>query len=106
MESDIEGFISGGNRSDTIKTVKSYDEGAYIEAGVTKRSGFYVKENRYCANIVSSSIARPGEIILGSQTSGIKGYFTTVKIETDSTTDIGNAKELFLVGTEFVPSSY
>jgi len=106
MESDIEGFISGGNRSDTIKTVKSYDEGAYIEAGVTKRAGFYVKENRYCANIVSSSIARPGEIILGSQTSGIKGYFTTVKIETDSTTDIGNAKELFLVGTEFVPSSY
>jgi len=47
----------------------------------------------------------PGEIIFGNNISGIKGYFATVKIQTDSTTDISGAKELFAVGTKFIQSS-
>jgi len=35
---------------------------------------------------------------------GIKGYFATVKISTDNTTDIGGAKELWAASTEYVGS--
>ena len=38
--------------------------------------------------------------------SGIKGYFATVKISTDTVTDVGGLKELFAASTNFVPSSY
>jgi len=38
--------------------------------------------------------------------SGIKGYFVTVKMSTDNSTDVGGAKELFAVSSNFVMSSY
>ena len=47
----------------------------------------------------------PGEVVFGNSISGIKGYFATVTIQTDGTTDISGAKELFSVGTTFVRSS-
>ena len=106
MESDRTGIIDGSNSFDTIDKIKSYSEGLYYEQGIPKRAGFFVKENRYCANVVNNSQPAIGEVILGNQSSGIKGYFTTVKIQTDSTTDIGGTKELFMVGSEYVPSSY
>ena len=37
---------------------------------------------------------------------GIKGYFATVTVETDQTTQLGGPKELWSAGTEFVVSSY
>ena len=37
--------------------------------------------------------------------SGIKGFFTTVRLSTDSATDVGGMKELYAVGTTFVVSS-
>lgn len=111
MESDQTGslFSSAGGWStytDDINTVKSYSEGEYVENGVIYRAGFYIKENKYVANIVNNSAGRIGEVLTGGQTSGIKGYYTTVKIQTDATTDPGQMKELFMVGSEFVPSSY
>ena len=106
MESDRTGVIDGSNSFDTIDKIKSYSEGLYYEQGIPKRAGFFVKENRYCANVVNNSQPAIGEVILGNQASGIKGYFTTVKIQTDSTTDVGGTKELFMVGSEYVPSSY
>ena len=106
MQSDVTGAIQGTNSFDTIDQIKSYSEGLYYEQGVPKRAGFFIKENRYCANVVNNSQPAIGEVILGNQASGIKGYFTTVKIQTDSTTDIGGTKELFMVGSEYVPSSY
>ena len=80
-------------------------EGVYVESGVEYRVGFNRKENKYFANLVNNSAARPGEVLFGNTTTGIKGYFTTVKIKTDGTTDLGGAKELFAVSTEFVVSS-
>jgi hypothetical protein len=37
---------------------------------------------------------------------GIKGYFATVTISTDSVTDPGGMKELFAVSSNYVESSY
>lgn len=92
---------------DTTKPVLSYDEGLYTDPiGQTIRTGFDRKENRYVANLVSNSPAAAGEVIYGADVTGIKGYFATVKIETDGTTDLGGAKELWSSGSNYVISSY
>ena len=109
MFSDAEGVDSGVEYIDTIKPIKSYDEGVYNEDGIKKRVGFNRKENRYVANIRSNNTTRPGQVIIdpnGENVSGVKGYFTTVKIQVDNTTDVGKFKELFSVATDFVVSSY
>ena len=94
--------------NDSITSIKSYDEGSYVDAntGYTLRAGFDRKENRYVANLRNNSAATTGEIIFGAQMSGIKGYFATVKIETDETTQLGGPKELWAAGTNYVMSSY
>jgi len=94
--------------NDDILSIKSYDEGAYVDAntGYTLRAGFNRKENRYVANLRNNSTAMAGEILFGAQMSGIKGYFATVKIETDDTTQLGGPKELWAAASNFVTSSY
>ena len=94
-----------GNYFDQAKPIKSYNEGLYTENGIPYRVGFTVKENKYFANLVNNTEARPGEVVFGNATTGIKGYLATVKVSTDATTDPGGAKELFAVSTEFVVSS-
>ena len=94
-----------GSYFDQAKPIKSYDEGLYTENGVPYRVGFTVKENKYFANLVNNTEARPGEVVFGNATTGIKGYLATVKVSTDATTNPGGAKELFAVSTEFVVSS-
>jgi len=102
---------------DTTAFIRSYEEGAYDGAGNTGaaasatnppllRAGFNRKENKYVANLISSSTARAGEVRFGAQMTGIKGYFATVTIETDNTTQLGGPKELWSSGTEYVVSSY
>mgnify|MGYP000008574299 FL=1 len=68
-------------------------------------SGFYRKENKYCANLINNSIAAQGEVIFGNQISGIKGFFVNAKISTDTTTDVGGFKELFAVSSNYTFSS-
>ena len=46
----------------------------------------------------------PGQVLPGSSMSGIKGFYSTVKISTDSTTDLGGQKNLFAVSSNFVKS--
>jgi hypothetical protein len=94
-----------GSYFDQAKPIKSYDEGLYTENGIPYRIGFTVKENKYFANLVNNTEARPGEVVFGNATTGIKGYLATVKVSTDATTNPGGAKELFAVSTEFVVSS-
>ena len=93
------------NTQDITTTVKSYNDGLYTENGITYRAGFNRKENRYVANLINNSPAAAGEIAFGSAMSGIKGYFATVKIQTDDTTQPGAMKELFTVGSNFSMSS-
>jgi len=69
-------------------------------------AGFVRKENRYVANLINNSVARGGEVIFGSSMSGIKGYYSTVQLSTDNTTEPGGEKELFLVSSTFSVSSY
>jgi hypothetical protein len=94
---------------DSTAIVKSYDEGKYNDGGVIYRSGFNRKENRYVANLINNSTVKPEEILdpigFGDVISGIKGYFATVAIQTDDTTDPGGFKELFAVGSNIVMSS-
>ena len=91
---------------DTIATVKSYSEGFYTQNGIPQRAGFNRKENRYVANLINNSSAASREVIFGNSMSGIKGYFATVKIQTDGTTQPGAMKELFSVGSSYSISSY
>ena len=108
------------NYTDTSVIVNSYYEGAYDSAGneypaaLTEpiyRAGFHLKEGKYVANLKSNSTARAGEVVFGPDayggypTSGIKGYVATVKISTDSSTDIGGPKQIFAVFSNQVQSS-
>jgi len=90
---------------DQTSIVKSYDEGLYTENGIPYRAGFVKKENKYYANLVNGSTATDGEVVFGDSMTGVKGYFATVKMSTDLTTNAGGTKEMFAVSSEFVVSS-
>ena len=87
-------------------TVYSYDEGVYTEGGVKYRVGFNRKENKYHANLVNNTAARQEEVLFGNSMTGVKGYFSTVTVSTDATTDPGGLKELFAVSSNYSESSY
>jgi hypothetical protein len=93
--------------SDSAEIIKSYSEGRYIENGVEYRIGFNRKENKYHANLVNNVvIKREGEVINGSEMSGIKGVYAEIKLSTDESTDVGGVKQLFAVSSKYVVSSY
>ena len=114
------------NTTDTTAAIYSYNEGSYDNYGNTyidtstspitanstplippiNHAGFTRKENKYMANLINSSTAAPGEVIFGDKMTGIKGYFATVKISTDTLTDPGGMKELFAASSDYVESAY
>ena len=63
-------------------------------------------ENKYVANLVNTSTANAGEVIWGNDMTGIKAFYSTVIMQTDSGTDVGGMKELFAVSSDYVESSY
>jgi hypothetical protein len=60
-------------------------------------AGFVRKENKYVANLINNTSASSGEVLFGNAISGIKGFYGTVKLSTDLTTDLGGEKTLFSV---------
>ena len=64
-------------------------------------AGFVLKENKYVANLINRSVPTPGEIVYGDMVSGIKGFYSTVKMSTDITTDLGGEKSLFSVESTY-----
>jgi hypothetical protein len=86
--------------------VYSYDEGTYTQDGIKYRVGFDRKENKFHAKIMNASNVRSEEVLFGQSVTGIKGYFATVKVSTDSSTNYGQSKELFAVSSNYVESSY
>ena len=70
------------------------------------RSGFDRKENKYVANIINDSSARPQEVIFGDKISGIKGLFSIATFTVDNTTNPSGKKELYAVSSNYVESSY
>ena len=91
--------------------IYSYNEGAWNDNGVIRRAGFDRRENKYHADIINSTagvLIGDGfnTIVNSNSSSGIKGFYSTVRIKTDTTTDPGNVKELFAVSTNVIESSY
>jgi hypothetical protein len=97
-------------KNDIANFVYSYDEGGYMQNGIQYYSGFYKKEGKYFANLVNNSPATDQEIVYGASISGVKGYYSTVTIRTDDSTQVvgngGKTRELFAVSSEYVESSY
>ena len=67
---------------------------------------FKRKEDKYFANLINNSPATSGEILYGADMSGIKGFWSTVKMKLDNLVYPTTKKELFSVSTETVESSY
>ena len=91
-------------------SIYSYQQGQYDLLGneypdaltpPIQYAGFNRKENKYVANLINNSPAAMGEIVFGQSMSGIKGYYTTVTLSTDNTSNVGGEKELFNVGTAY-----
>jgi len=107
--SDTQGFNLDSAEAfiDTSIPVKSYSEGAYLERGVQYRAGFNKKENKYHSNLRNNSaIIRSEEVRSGASMSGIKGDVAIVKLSTDSSTQLGGQKRLFLVASEYSLSAF
>jgi hypothetical protein len=114
---DVVGSVDAQGNTLPIK-VYSYNQGSYDNfgneygTGTTQlippinHAGFTRKENKYMANLINNSPAAAGEVVWGDAMTGIKGYFATVKMSTDSVTDVGGMKELFAASSQYVESSY
>ena len=90
------------NNIDTSSRIWSYDEGLYTENNINYRAGFDRKQNNYVAAIKNNSTTpMAGQVIIGPESSGLKAYYATVTMQTDSTTDPGGLKELFAVGATY-----
>jgi len=92
---------------DLTNPVLSLSDGEYQDpvTGYKNYAGFFLKENKYVANLINTSPPMEGEIVFGQAMSGIKGYYSTVRLTTDNTTDVGGMKELYCVGSKWVVSS-
>jgi len=99
--------------NDITNKVLSLQEGKYtdVNTGYEEYAGFKLKENKYVANLINNTAAFIDEVdfttgaVNGSSMSGIKGYFATVQLSTDNTTDVGGVKELYAVSSKWVVSS-
>jgi len=71
---------------------------------------FKKKENKFFANLqqdlTGNITPQPGEVLWGSDISGIKGFWSTVVMKLNNTTYYNIKKELFAVSSNTVESSY
>ena len=71
---------------------------------------FKKKENKFFANLqqdlTGNITPQPGEVLWGSDISGIKGFWSTVVMKLNNTTYYNIKKELFAVSSNAVESSY
>tara|TARA_R110002012_G_scaffold2205_2_gene10510 strand:+ start:1754 stop:3118 length:1365 start_codon:yes stop_codon:yes gene_type:complete len=71
---------------------------------------FKKKENKFFANLqqdlTTNITPQPGEVLWGSDISGIKGFWSTVVMKVNNTTYYNIKKELFAVSSNTVESSY
>tara|TARA_R110002072_G_scaffold160690_1_gene312058 strand:- start:6098 stop:7696 length:1599 start_codon:yes stop_codon:yes gene_type:complete len=65
-------------------------------------NSFKLKEDKYYADITNNTSSQRGEVVFGGSSSGVKGFFATVTMYTQSGSQ---RKELFAVSTGFVQSS-
>jgi len=88
------GYISSSTYSVGAGTFGSQNSNKY-------HAGFNLKENKYVANLINNSAPSAGEVNFGKNLTGVKGFYCTVKMSTDLTTDVGGEKSLFSVESAF-----
>ncbi len=91
--------------TDTGQTILSYDDGYYTDpsTGVEYRAGFYRKQNVYYGAIKGNGGigVLSGQVLVNTETSGLKAQYLNVTLKEDGNTDPTGAKQLFSVGTEY-----
>lgn len=76
-----------------------------LEANLFTNS-FKKKENKFFANLMNNSTATAGEILWGQDSTGVKGFFSTVVMTLNNSLYPTTKSELFAVSSEYVESSY
>ncbi len=89
----INGYVTNADYSTVF--------GAFIPPLNKFYAGFTIKENKYVANIINKTGPRPQEVNFGPAITGLKGFYSTVKLSTDTTTDPGGEKTLFSVESNY-----
>ena len=69
-------------------------------------NNFKRKENKFFANLINISPPTEGEVLWGASSSGIKGFWSTVKFKLINADYPTTKKELFAVSSDIVQSSY
>lgn len=120
----VPGQSGSSNYADRAKSIKSYLEGSYDSATPPNtgaaavqypiyHAGFNIKENKYVAALQKQikTSTTPGQVLVNFNSSfgqplhGMKGYFMTVTMQTDTATNPGGQKEIFAVSSEYQPSN-
>jgi len=96
---------SSGDVTLPIGVYQQQDSLAGLE-GALFSNDFKRKENKYFANLINNSSVTQGEIIFGNNMTGIKGFFSTIKMKLANANFPTAKKELFSVSSNVVESSY
>tara|TARA_R110002020_G_scaffold18226_3_gene63990 strand:+ start:3253 stop:5019 length:1767 start_codon:yes stop_codon:yes gene_type:complete len=103
---ELESMVASSN--DKTLPIGKYvfqDNLASLETQVWSNT-FKKKEDKYFANLINNSPAVSGEILYGADMSGIKGFYSTVKMKLNNSIYPTTKKELFSVSSDIVESSY
>jgi hypothetical protein len=106
---ELDSFI--GSSSDSSLPIGVYQPQTTLVGleGALFSNNFKKKENKFFANLINASNPAQGEIIFGNSVSGVKGFFSTVKLKISATTQFDTSsikKELFSIASNVVESSY
>ena len=106
---ELDSFI--GSSSDSSLPIGVYQPQTTLVGleGALFSNNFKKKENKFFANLINASNPAQGEIIFGNSVSGVKGFFSTVKLKISVTTQFDTSaikKELFSIASNVVESSY
>ena len=98
---------SGGDVASPIGSFTLQTSLISLESDIFKNN-FKRKENKFFANLINVSAATGGEVLWGASSSGIKGFWSTVKMKIDNSLLVNQSakKELFAVSSDIVESSY
>ena len=103
---ELESMVASSN--DKTLPIGKYvfqDNLASLETQIWSNT-FKKKEDKYFANLINNSPAVSGEILYGADMSGIKGFYSTVKMKLNNLSYPTTKIELFSVSSDTVESSY
>ena len=96
---------SGGDTASSVGKFTLQTTLSSLEADMFVNN-FKRKENKFFANLINTSSSEGGEILWGASSSGVKGFWSTVKLKLINSDYPTTKKELFAVSSDIVESSY